>query len=164
MPCNCQPPDANPNPTIEQPKFVFPLENFLAEFPEFDTDAFTRTQLSRIGFQAHRYITEWLPDFPLKDPDDRLYAVYLMAAHILILRKNASDDIGNGTVPSGGRVRKAVIGSVSVETESPNTYTSDAYSYWLSQTVYGQELQAYLDNACPAGIYMNTKRDSVRVL
>lgn len=145
-------------------KFVFPSDDFISEFPEFGKTPFTRAQVSRVGVQAHRYITEWRIGFPLPNPEDRLYALFLMTAHILILRKNAADEIANGDTPSGGRVKKATVGAVSVETESPNQYKSDNYDYWLSQTTYGQELLAYLENSCPAGIYLNDRKDSVRVI
>lgn len=148
----------------EAPKpFVFPKDDFLAEFPEFGT-GFTEAQVVRCGKAASKYITEWRNGFPLKEPDDRLYAMFLMAAHLLAMRKNAADEMANGNLPAGGRVRKATVGAVSVETDSPNSYTSDDYNYWLSQTTYGQELLAYLANAAPAGIYCNNIRDSVRVL
>lgn len=145
--------------------FVFPLEDFVAEFPEFgEGTSFTSAQIARVGKQAHKYITDWRYDFPLKEADDRMYALFLMTAHILVMRKNAADDLANGNSPSGGRIRKATVGAVTIETESPNQYTSDDYNYWLSQTIYGQELLAYLANSAPAGIYCNGRKDSVRVL
>lgn len=144
--------------------FVFPIENFLEEFPEFGANGFTQAQVNRCGRMASRYITEWRNGFPLQEADDRLYAMYLMTAHILTMRKNAADDFANGNSPTGGRVRKATVGAVTVETDSPNSYTMDDYSYWLSQTTYGQELLAYLANSAPAGIYCNSRKDSVRVL
>jgi hypothetical protein len=145
--------------------FIFPLDNFLAEFPEFDNNkSFTNVQIARVGNQAQKYITEGRRGFPLICPDDRLYALFLMTAHILTLRKNAADELASGNVPAGGRVRKATVGAVTVETESPNQYTLDNLTYWLSQTAYGQELLSYLDMSAPAGLYLNTRRDSVRVL
>lgn len=145
--------------------FLFPLDNFLAEFPEFGNNtSFTNTQIARVGSQAQKYITEGRCGFPLIRPDDREYALFLMTAHILALRKNASDELASGNIPAGGRVRKATVGAVTVETESPNQYTLDNLTYWLSQTAYGQELLSYLDMSAPAGLYLNTRRDSVRVL
>lgn len=145
--------------------FTFPVEEFLSEFPAFsEANGFTTTQIVRVGRQAHRYITEWRDGFPLPDPEDRCYALFLMTAHILLLRKNADDDIASGNLPSGGRVKKAIVGAVTVETDSLSSTDTDDYDYWLSQTVYGQELLTYLANSAPAGIYCNTKIDSVRVL
>jgi hypothetical protein len=143
---------------------IFPIPKFLSEFPEFNTDFFTKSMVARCGKFAMKYITQGIMGYPLSDPDDREYALFLMAAHILTLRKQAADDMAGGSTPSGGRIRKAVVGAVTVETDSPNSYTTDDYAYWLSQTTYGQELLAYLNNAAPAGIYLNTKKDSVRVI
>jgi hypothetical protein len=145
-------------------KPIFPVDVFLAEFPEFGAPHYTKAQVARCGKAATKYITEWECGFPLSDPDDRAYALFLMAAHILALRKASADDITGGNTPMGGRVRKAVVGAVTIETDSPNAYTTDDYKYWLNQTSYGQELLAYLNNAAPVGIYMNTRKDSVRVL
>ena len=145
--------------------FVFPIQDFLAEFPEFSVaNGFTEAQVARCGKMASRYITEWRNGFPLPERDDRIYAMFLMSAHLLTMRKNAADDLANGNTPTGGRVRKATVGAVTVETDSPNSYTLDDYNYWLSQTVYGQELLAYLANSAPAGIFCNGRKDSVRVL
>ena len=85
-----------------------------------------------------------------------------MTAHLLAIRKNAADNLGEGTMPAGGRVRKAVVGAVTVETDIPTT--SGDFNYFLSQTAYGQELLAYLENAAPAGIFTNCWPDTVRVL
>lgn len=144
---------------------VFNVSRFRSEFPQFaDTTAFPENSIARYGRMAQRYITEWRCGFPLSDPDDREYATFLMAAHIASLRKNADDEMSGGSLPAGGRVRKATVGAVTVETDSPHTYNSDDYTYWLSQTTFGQELLAFLANAAPAGIFLNCPRDTVRVL
>lgn len=144
--------------------FTFPVEEFLSEFPAFsEANGFTTTQIVRVGRQAHRYITEWRDGFPLPDPEDRCYALFLMTGHILTLRKNIDDSTAAGQTPQTGRISKAIVGAVTVETDSPNTYNSDDYNYWLAQTPYGQELLAYLQNSAPAGIFCNTRHDSVRV-
>ena len=143
--------------------YVFPKDNFLAEFPEFaDTTQFPESMIARLGKAAHRYITDWRCNFPLPELEDRQYALFLMTAHLLAIRKNAADNLGEGTIPAGGRVRKAVVGAVTVETDIPTT--SGDFNYFLSQTAYGQELLAYLENAAPAGIYTNCWPDTVRVL
>lgn len=145
--------------------FVFPIDRFLSEFPEFnDTSNFPLTNIARCGKMASRYITEWRCGFPLQDPEERLYALFLMTAHLLLLRKNTADDIAGGNLPSGGRVKKAVVGAVTVETDTPNTYRQDDYTFWLSQTTFGQELLSYLESAAPAGLFTNCMRDTVRVL
>lgn len=144
---------------------VFPLAKFLSEFPQFaDADNFSETTVARCGNAAMHYITEWRCGFPLEDPNDREYALFLMTAHILSLRKSIDEDMAGGQTPAGGRVKKATVGAVIVETDAPNSYNSDDYTFWLSQTAFGQELLAYLANSAPAGIYMNCMRDSVRVV
>lgn len=144
---------------------VFNVERFLSEFPQFgDGTTFPKAAIARNGKTAQRYIGEWRCGFPLDDPDDREYATFLMAAHLLSMRKNADDEMSGGSLPAGGRVKKATVGAVTVETDSPNTYSADDYTYWLAQTTFGQELLAFLASAAPAGIYLNCQRDSVRVL
>lgn len=150
-------------PPCPKPPYIFPSEEFLAEFPEFgDTASFSAAMISRTGTAAKRFITDWRCNFPLPELEDRQYALFLMTAHMLALRKNAADEMANGSLPAGGRVRKAVVGAVTVETDVPKT-TGD-YNYWLAQTSYGQELLAYLENAAPAGIFTNCYPDTVRVL
>ena len=144
------------------PPYVFPKDDFLDNFPEFKNEFFSEAMISRVGLQAKKYITDWRCNFPLPDVEDRQYALFLMTAHLLALRKNAADELSTGSLPAGGRVRKAVVGAVTVETDAPKT-TGD-YNYWLSQTSYGQELLAYLENAAPAGIFSNCYPDTVRVL
>jgi len=149
-------------PCFREKHYVFPKEEFLDNFPEFNSPFYKDTMIIRVGMQAKKYITDWRCNFPIPDVEDRNYALFLMTAHLLALRKNAADEMANGSLPAGGRVRKAVVGAVTVETDIPNT-TGD-FNYWLSQTLYGQELLAYLENAAPAGIYSNCYPDTVRVL
>lgn len=155
-----------PPPMPKIKPYVFPKDDFFAEFPEFKglPDFFTEAMVARIGNEAHRFITDWEPGFPLADPEDRRYALFLMTAHMLALRKQAADNLADGTLPAGGRVRKATVGAVTVETDTPSNPNADDYTYWLNQTTYGQELLAFLSNAAPAGIYRNFRPDSVRVL
>ena len=153
----CSPSDSSPR--------VFHVERFMLSFPSFtEANGYTKEMIARVGRAAMNYVTEWRCGFPLEDPEDREYALFLVAAHMLILRKNADGDMNDGQTPSGGRVKKATVGAVSVETDAPNSYRSDDYTYWLSQTAYGQELLALLASAAPAGIFVNCCKDSVRVL
>ena len=112
---------------------------------------------------------------PTHEDSDRWYALFLMTAHILKLKLDAqnsdgqSPSGGGSSVSSGGdssvgRIRKAIIGSVSVETDSPNGYTATDWSYWLNQTQYGTEFLAYMEAATPLGVYLNRLPDTVRVL
>lgn len=166
MSCNVRIcPPCNPCPKHGEP-FVFPIDRFIAEFPSFGNEEnFTKAVIARCGKTASRFFSpDGVCGFPLLDEDDREYALFLITAHILALRKNADDELGTGSLPAGGRVKKATVGAVSVETDSPNSYSSDDYTYWFSQTIFGQEFLAFIAGVAPAGIYMNNCRDSVRVL
>lgn len=144
---------------------VFPVEDFGSAFPCFFAEGagFSQTDIMLAGNAAMRHIGEDAAFMPLRGAD-RQYALFLMAAHILVLRKKANSDVADGNVPVGGMPFKSTVGSVSVENTKPNTFTTDDWSYWLSQTAYGQELLALLDAQAPIGIYLNGRRDSVRVL
>ena len=100
---------------------------------------------------------------PMENCDVRKYALFLMTAHILVLNHKTDEDTAAGNTSAGGSVVKAAIGSVQIENTKPNSFTVDDWSYWLNQTEYGRRLLAYLDIQAPF-IYMNTRRDSVRVL
>ena len=104
---------------------------------------------------------------------DRVYALFLMTAHLIQLSlnnasQNAEQPGAGGSSESGGgavgRVKKTTIGSVTVETDSPNTYTSTDWTYWLQQTPYGSEFLAFMEAVAPLGVYLNGRPDSVRVL
>lgn len=92
----------------------------------------------------------------------REYGLFLMTAHLVTLDKQANDDGGDGGSMAGLPFR-ATIGSVTIENTKPNSFTSDDWTYWLSQTSYGRELLAYLDTRAQA-IYLNSEFDSVRDL
>ena len=132
---------------------IFQTDDFLAEFPEFgDATVFPLQTVTIAGRSAMRFITHSVDGFPLVG-SDRVYALFLLTAHILTLAKNASDSIAAGATPSGGLVVKSTVGSVTVEMQKPNTYTQTEWEYWLNQTTYGQQLQAYLSVAAPAGMF-----------
>jgi len=132
---------------------IFQADDFLAEFPEFsDSTVFPTQTVAIAGRSAMRFITAPEDGFPLVG-SDRGYALFLLTAHILTLSKNATDAIASGSTPSGGLVVKSIVGSVSVEMQKPNTYTQTEWEYWLNQTTYGQQLQAYLSVAAPCGLF-----------
>ena len=54
------------------------------------------------------------------------------------------------TLPGPGIVTSANIGSVSYSKTLPQS--KDAYEFWLNQTHYGLELQAFLANHIPVGV------------
>lgn len=144
---------------------VFPIEDFNAQFPVFSAEnsGFTQADIQLAGTSAMFHIGPSAPGMPMQG-NTRVYALFLMTAHILTLHKNAADAIDSGVVPVGGRPYKTDVGSVSVENTKPNSLTLDDFTYWLDQTVYGQELMALLEVQAPLGIYLNSHRDSVRVL
>lgn len=143
----------------------FPLENFLAKYPEFSNPTVYPTALvERSCDSALLHITPSLPGLPMKGKY-RIHALYLMAAHIIILAKKDYDLVsgGEGTATPGTEF-KATIGTVTVERTKPNSFTVDDWSYWLNQTSYGRELLAYLDTRAPTGVFLNTGCDTVRDL
>ena len=144
---------------------VFPFDEFCAAFPAFKASGsvYSDESIQLAGNEAMHHITEPSRGMPMENCDDRKYALFLMTAHILVLNYKTDGDTTAGNTTSGGSTVKAVIGSVQIENTKPNSFTVDDWSYWLSQTEYGRRLLAYLDVQAPF-IYMNTRRDSVRVL
>lgn len=147
---------------------VFPIDDFLEMFDEFSSIDIKVVQ--GCGKRAMHYVKFGGLGMPIPTDEDfdRWYALFLMTAHILQLKieaKNENDkDQSSLSDASVGRIRKAVIGSVSVETDSPNGYTATDWSYWLHQTQYGTEFLAYMEAVAPLGVYLNRLPDTVRVL
>ena len=144
---------------------VFPYDEVCATFPVFvkDGSISNAEAIQLAGNEAMHHITEPSHGMPMENCDDRKYALFLMTAHILVLNHKTDDDTAAGNTSAGGSVVKAVIGSVQIENTKPNSFTVDDWSYWLGQTEYGRRLLAYLDIQAPF-IFLNTKRDRVRVL
>lgn len=94
----------------------------------------------------------------------REYALFLMTGHIITLDKMSQNESGaDNNYGVAGVPFKATVGSVSIESTKPNSFQSDDWNYWLSQTSYGRELLAYLDTQAQA-IFLNTPCDTVRDL
>jgi len=146
---------------------IFPIEEFLASFPEFsDETVYKRPYVQSAGQRAMMHIGNALSGFPLQEPQ-RTYALFLLSAHIAALTKQGLENASGGGDTTGGLAGmafKATVGSVSVETTKPNSFTSDDFSFWLSQTQYGRELLALFDAHSENGIFLNTSEDSVRDL
>lgn len=141
---------------------VFPLDDFLVRFPEFNNSAkYPLASIQNAGQRAMMHITPDAEGMPM-DGHYREYGLFLMTAHLVTLDKQANDDGGDGGSMAGIPFR-ATIGSVTIENTKPNSFTSDDWTYWLSQTSYGRELLAYLDTRAQA-IYLNSEFDSVRDL
>lgn len=144
---------------------VFHCDKFCAAFPVFASNpsVYTKEAIQLAGNEALHHITEPSHGMPMENVEDREYALFLMAAHILVLNHKTDEDTAGGNSSAGCMPIKATIGSVEIENTKPNSFTVDDWSYWLNQTEYGRRLLAYLDVQAPF-IYMNTRRDSVRVL
>ena len=141
---------------------AFPLETFLARFPEFDdSEKYPIAKIQNYGDRAMMHITQSVPGMPMVG-HYREYALFLMTAHLITL--DAQDDANDPGSALSGTPFKATVGSVSIEATKPNSFTSDDWNYWLNQTKYGRELLAYLDTQCAPGIFINTPCDSVRDL
>lgn len=145
--------------------FAFPLEDFLARFPEFDSDKYKLPYLQSIGQKAMMHILPSESGMPMHGPY-RHYALFLMAAHLIELDdlSEPNEDGTPGTGGIAGTPYKATIGSVQIEASKQNSFTMDDWSWWLGQTKHGRELLAYLDIQAPCGIFLNTCADSVRDL
>ena len=144
---------------------VFPCDEFKAAFPIFASNpsVYSEAAIQLAGNEAMHHITKPSHGMPMENCEDRKYALFLMTAHILVLNHKTDEDTAAGNTSAGGTVVKAVIGSVQIENTKPNSFTVDDWSYWLNQTEYGRRLLAYLDVQAPF-IFLNTKRDRVRVL
>lgn len=142
---------------------IFDLPMFLAYFPEFADEAVWKpTVVQSAGYRAMRHITTSAGGMPLIG-EDRDYAQFLMAGHLLVLDKQDEDSGVSDGVGMAGTPFKATVGSVQVENTKPNSFQSDDWNYWLNQTKYGRELLAFLDVHAP-GIFLATQQDSVRDL
>ena len=152
---------------------VFPVDVFLEEFGEFAN--LELPFVMRHGRRAMHYVKYGKAGMPIQSDEDgdRVYALFLMTAHLIQLSlnnasQNAEQPGAGGSSESGGgnvgRVKKTTIGSVTVGTDCPNTYTSTDWTYWLQQTPYGSEFLAFMEAVAPLGVYLNGRPDSVRVL
>lgn len=141
------------------------VDKFKAWFAEFADDAkWPRGMVESAAKRARFYVPIWTQCDYL-DGEDREYARGLLTAHILItIKQNAAAmdqaalAIGSGGVAGGsmtalpgtGIVTSATIGSVSYNKTLPQS--KDAYEFWLNQTPYGIELQAFLMNNIAVGV------------
>lgn len=138
---------------------VFPLDLFLANFPEFDDETkYKKAKVQGCGLRAMMHITPSAEGMPFFGKY-REYGLFLMTAHILAIDEMSGDDSGG----LGGMPFKSTVGSVSVESTKPNSFVADDWNFWLSQSRYGRELLALLDVHSPA-IFLNTPNDTVRDL
>ena len=145
---------------------VFPADDFIARFPEFgNEETYKRSSVQSAGQRAMVHIGPHVDGMPLEG-NERMYALFLMSAHILYLDSMSGTGGGDsgGIDPAvSGIPFKASIGTVTVETTKPNSFTQDDWMYWLGKTKYGQELLALLSVYTP-GVYLETCADSARDL
>ena len=147
-------------------------DKFLSLFPEFDnSEVYSRALVEGCVKRAWFYCCRFSQCDQL-DGDDRYYAQCLMSAHIIMLtirvRGAAAGSGSGGTVPgfppgvkmigssssiSGqiGIVTSASIGGESVSLTLPQSQS--AWEFWLNQTPYGIEYQAFMSSHAPVGIY-----------
>lgn len=141
------------------------VDKFKAWFAEFADDAkWPRAMVEAAGKRARFYVPIY-SQCDYLDGEDREYARGLLTAHIMITCKQnlaamdqAALATGSGGVAGGsmtalpgtGIVTSATIGSVSYNKTLPNS--KDAYEFWLNQTPYGIELQAFLINNIAVGV------------
>ena len=148
-------------------------DTFLAIFPEFSgNEIFTRALIEGCAKRAWFYCSRFSQCDQL-DGDDRKYAQCLMTAHLIVIvtRQRAVVENKASTVsglPSGvimvgqktsatgqmgttGMVTSASIGGESVSLTLPQS--KDAWEFWLNQTMYGIEYQAFMSSHAPVGIY-----------
>lgn len=116
---------------------------FRTQFPEFsDTTQYPETLLSMYWDMATNFI----------DPTDccmwnvltgssLAYALNCMTAQLLTLGQMAQTTSPPGS-DQGGFIISAEIGEIKVAKQAPPT--SNMWSWWLSQTPYGQQLLALL--------------------
>lgn len=143
----------------------FPKDRFLERYTEFsDQSVYPDSMIYRAGEGAMMHITPSVCWMPMVGKY-RLYALFLMAAHILVLAKKDEETVptGEGTAAPGIEF-KATIGTVAIERTKPNSFTVGDWEYWLGQTSYGRELLAYLETRAPVGVFLNGPQDSVRDL
>lgn len=150
------------------------IEKFRALFYEFADPAKWPDKMVAACFKRAMFYVPLKTQCDLLDGDDREYARGLLTAHVMILSKqntasfdnpalaNGSGGVEGGsmmTLPGTGIVTSASIGSVSYSRTLPQS--ADTYEFWLNQTPYGIEFQAFLSNHVPVGIY--SQGDDIRM-
>lgn len=141
------------------------VDRFKAWFPEFaDDDKWPRAMVEASAKRARFYVPIWTQCDYL-DGEDREYARGLLTAHIMITSKQLMAELnkpglidGEGGVAGGsmstianpGIVTSAGIGSVNYSKTLPQS--KDSYEFWLNQTSYGVEFQAFLSNHIAVGV------------
>lgn len=149
------------------------IEKFRATFFVFSDPAKWSDKMIASCYKRALFYVPVLTQCDLLDGEDREYARGLLTAHMMILTKQneaafdnpalagGSGGVAGGsmsTLPGTGIVTSATIGSVSYNRTLPQS--ADNYEFWLNQTPYGIEFQAFLSNHVPVGIY--SQGDDIR--
>lgn len=138
---------------------------FLAFFPEFsEENGYSVRMIEAMGKRVRFFVTYEQCDN--LDGEDRNYARSLLMAHMLVLHKRQQDSMNMGkNAPQGGAsggtnigslggigiLTNASVGGVSVGMQIPTSQS--AWEFWLNQTPYGIEYQAYMSSHVPVGLY-----------
>lgn len=151
------------------------VEKFRALFFEFKDPAKWPDDMINACCKRAMYYVPLRTQCDLLDGPDREYARGLLTAHVMILSKqnqasfdnknlspSGSGGVAGGsmmTLPGTGVVTSASIGSVNYSKTLPQS--QNTYEFWLNQTPYGIEYQAFLSNHVPVGIY--SQGDDIRM-
>jgi len=141
------------------------VDKFLGWFYEFNNSELWPVKLIEVcAKRARMYVTVWAQCDQL-DGEDREYARALIIAHLCVLTKKAQQQTtpsatttGGGVAASGvgqlggsGILTSASVGGVNVSMTIPQS--QNAYEFWLNQTPYGLEFQAFMSNHVPVAVY-----------
>ena len=124
-------------------------EMFIAQFPEFapkpsaDNDGNCCCPIIEpinpiIETMITRALNYFSP-FSVLCGERKQYAVFLLTAHFLTLQNNINDSETSGGLQTGASIDKVSV------TVAPPPF-SDGFEYFMNQTVYGQQLLAFLNN------------------
>lgn len=150
--------------TDAQETDAFPYEHFCNYFPQFDPakdEANTPEFVAACGERATMYVSGlgqsvWLHG------RRRIYAVCLLAAHILFLAKKEQSGADKGGSGLGGAdavgpVTSASVGGVSVSMQTPTTSGDGAFEWWLNKTPFGQEFLALIRTRGPMMAFVGSR-------
>lgn len=104
---------------------------FIAQFPEFTNNEYIDAMIGR----ATNYVDIHCGYICDKK---KQYAIFLLTAHLLTIHGNIASGETSGGVQTGASIDKVSV------SYAPPPFTN-GFEYWLSQTLYGQELLALIN-------------------
>ncbi len=129
------------------------VDGMRQQLPYFaDTTKYPNAVLAVDLDNAQNYISP-LDLGPLKG-NSRVYAVYLMAGHLQLLRDRLSKGQTGTGIKTGASVDKVSV------TLTPPPF-KDQYDYWLNLTPFGAELLFLLNSVTGAGWYVGGSDENV---